>query len=162
MRSGCRDGAQAFRLKEAAELPAAGLAREAVSMGRSPCYARIYLSVRRIPYGHVATYGQIARLAGFGGHARLVGYALHALPSKSGVPWHRVVNARGGISLPGGAQAAQRRLLKREGIRFNSSGRIDLATYGWQPLRRQRGVRGALREPAPPGTALRRTRGPAG
>ena len=62
-------------------------------------YARIYEVVRRIPEGRVATYGQVAALADLPGHARQVGYALHALPEGGNVPWHRVINARGAISL---------------------------------------------------------------
>jgi methylated-DNA-protein-cysteine methyltransferase-like protein len=58
-------------------------------------YQLIYSVIKRIPRGRVATYGQIAEIAGIGGHARQVGYALHALPSDSGVPWHRVVNSFG-------------------------------------------------------------------
>ena len=65
---------------------------------RSGTYARIYGVVRRIPRGRVATYGQIARLAGLPNHARQVGYALHALPDDSRVPWQRVVNHRGEVS----------------------------------------------------------------
>ncbi len=61
-------------------------------------YSRIYAVVRQIPAGKVATYGDVARLAGFSRQARLVGYALHALPPHSTAPWHRVVNAKGGIS----------------------------------------------------------------
>ncbi len=75
----------------------------------SPTYARIYAVVRRIPRGRVATYGQIAELAGLPGHARQVGYALHALPDGTAVPWHRVLNARGALSLrrsPGGEIAS--------------------------------------------------------
>ena len=59
---------------------------------------RIYAIVRRIPRGRIASYGQVARLAGLPGHARQVGYALHALPEDSGIPWHRVINARGRTS----------------------------------------------------------------
>ena len=61
-------------------------------------YARIYAVIRRIPFGKVATYGQVAELAGLPGHARQVGYALHALPSATAVPWHRVINAAGTVS----------------------------------------------------------------
>ena len=64
-----------------------------------PTYSRIYAVVRRIPRGRVATYGQVAELAGLPGHARQVGYALHALPRGTTVPWHRVLNARGALSL---------------------------------------------------------------
>jgi methylated-DNA-protein-cysteine methyltransferase-like protein len=101
----------------------------------SGTYERIYTVVRRIPSGRVATYGQVARLAGIANGARQVGYALHALREHAAVPWHRVVNARGAISLRGGADATQRILLEREGIRFGAGGRIDLAAHGWHPRR---------------------------
>jgi len=104
-------------------------------------YARIYKVVRRIPKGRVATYGQIAALAGLGGHARQVGYALSALSDEDtghrGVPWHRVINARGEISLreePGG-DLVQRRALESEGVRFGTSGRVSLERYRWRPRR---------------------------
>jgi len=95
----------------------------------------IYETVRRIPPGRVLTYGDVAALAGLPGHARLVGYALHALPEGSTVPWHRVINARGGIStgraMPGG-ELVQRFLLEGEGVEFDARGRTSLkrfATY---------------------------------
>lgn len=98
-------------------------------------WERVYAVVRRIPRGRVATYGQVARLAGLGGQGRQVGYALHALPGEGFAPWHRVVNARGAISLPpgGGADVTQRIRLEREGVRFDARGRIDLERYGWRP-----------------------------
>lgn len=97
-------------------------------------YARIYAVVRRIPRGRVATYGQIADLAGLPGHARQVGYALHALPEGSAVPWHRVVNAAGSCSLRSmpGAELTQRLLLEREGIRFDAGGRVALSKVRWR------------------------------
>ena len=101
----------------------------------SNSYQRIYAVVRRIPEGRVATYGQVASLAGLAGHARQVGYALHALPHETAVPWHRVVNASGGISLramPGG-ELVQRGLLEREGIRIDPRGRVPLARVRWLP-----------------------------
>jgi methylated-DNA-protein-cysteine methyltransferase related protein len=91
--------------------------------------------VRRIPHGRVATYGQVARLARIVNGARQVGYALHALPEHAVVPWHRVVNARGAISLRGGGNATQQLLLQREGVSFGAGGRIDLAAHGWRPRR---------------------------
>ena len=83
-------------------------------------HAEIYRAVSLIPRGRVATYGQIAALAGLRGHARLVGYALHALTTDTRVPWHRVVNARGRISprAEPAYETLQRRLLRREGVRF--------------------------------------------
>jgi methylated-DNA-protein-cysteine methyltransferase-like protein len=92
--------------------------------------------VRRIPGGRVATYGQVAQLAGLVNGARQVGYALHALPEHTVVPWHRVVNARGASSLRGGGDATQRILLEREGVRLGAGGRIDLAAHRWRPRRR--------------------------
>lgn len=103
-------------------------------------YQQIYDLVRRIPAGRVATYGQIASLAGLAGHARQVGYALHALPERTTVPWHRVVNAAGGISrraVPG-AELTQRQLLAREGVRFDARGRVQLSRVRWAPRTRQR------------------------
>ena len=97
-------------------------------------HQRIHAVVRRIPRGRVATYGQIAALAGIPGHARRVGYALHALPTDSTVPWHRVINARGEVSrrkVPG-SELSQRMLLEREGIRFDARGRVDLGKVGWR------------------------------
>jgi methylated-DNA-protein-cysteine methyltransferase related protein len=97
-------------------------------------YQRIYNVVRRIPKGRVATYGQVASLAGLGAHARQVGYALHALPDGTLVPWHRVVNARRRISsraIPG-AELVQEILLKREGIQLDARGRVPLARVQWK------------------------------
>ena len=105
-------------------------------MSRNPStHARIHAVVRRIPRGKVATYGQIAALAGLAGQARLVGYAMHALPAGTHVPWQRVLNARGMISLRrgGGGELQQRFLLEREGVAFDSRGRVSFKRYGWQP-----------------------------
>lgn len=96
-------------------------------------HGRIHRVVSRIPRGRVATYGQVARLAGLRGQARLVGYAMHALPAGTRVPWQRVVNARGEISLPGASAVRQRKLLEGEGVRFDQRGRIDLDSFLWQP-----------------------------
>jgi methylated-DNA-protein-cysteine methyltransferase-like protein len=99
-------------------------------------HGRIHKVVSRIPRGRVATYGQVARLAGLAGQARLVGYAMHALPTGSRVPWQRVVNAQGAISLPGKSALRQRELLEKEGVRFSERGRIDLDRFLWQPRTR--------------------------
>src|SRR6266852_7059212 len=92
---------------------------------------RIYAVVKRIPRGRVATYGQVATLAGLDGHARQVGYAMHDLPPDSGVPWHRVINARGEISPRSGGDSheLQRMLLEAEGVEFDLAGRIELARF---------------------------------
>jgi len=105
---------------------------------RSPrIYERIYAVTRRIPPGRVATYGQVAALAGLAGHARQVGYALHALQDDD-VPWHRVLNARGEVSRRAepGAELLQRILLEKEGVRFDARCRLDLSAWRWNPRRR--------------------------
>lgn len=96
-------------------------------------YARIYETVRRIPPGRVATYGEIARLAGIPRHARQVGYALAALRGDD-VPWQRVINAKGEVSprAEPGWEGLQRKLLEREGVVFDAQGRVSLARFGWQ------------------------------
>ena len=96
-------------------------------------YAKIWSVVKRIPRGRVATYGQIATLAGLDGHARQVGYALHNLPEASQVPWHRVINARGEISprSTSDSHELQRLLLEGEDVEFTLDGRVDLKRYRW-------------------------------
>lgn len=101
-------------------------------MADSESHHAIYTVVRKIPRGRVATYGQIATLAGYPKQARLVGYALNGCPRA--LPWHRVINAQGRISLPADSTAAmtQRRRLEAEGVSFQGE-RVDLARYRWQP-----------------------------
>ncbi len=81
----------------------------------------------------MSTYGQIARLTG-NCTPRMVGYALHALPGDSDVPWQRVINSRGEISLRSGndGHSLQRKLLENEGIIFDSNNRIDFRLFGWK------------------------------
>lgn len=101
----------------------------------SALYDRFYAVVRAIPRGRVATYGQVARLAGLPRHARHVGYALQALPEASrGVPWQRVVNASGEVSPRCHPDAVERQrvLLEREGVVFGPGGRIPLRRFGWK------------------------------
>jgi methylated-DNA-protein-cysteine methyltransferase related protein len=104
----------------------------AESSGKNSLYRRIYTAVRRVPRGRVVTYGQIAR-AVTGATPRVVGYAMSALPDRSEVPWHRVVNHRGGISPRSGGDGAwvQRALLEAEGVRFKDNGCMDLERYQW-------------------------------
>lgn len=108
--------------------------------GHAPStYARVYAVVRRVPSGRIATYGQVARVAGLGEHARMVGYALAALPSGTTVPWHRIINAQGTVSRRrSGDSLSQRMRLEREGIRFDPRGRVSFATFGWRPRRGSR------------------------
>ena len=103
-------------------------------------YAQIWSTIRKIPRGRVATYGQIAELAGLEGHARQVGYALHNLPARSDVPWHRVVNARGEISPRGAGDSheLQKFLLEEEGVEFDLRGRMDLKRFQWSGRTRRR------------------------
>ncbi len=86
-----------------------------------------------IPAGKVATYGDVARLAGMPGAARRVGRALRALPADSRIPWHRVVNAQGEIVVPAGP-AVQRRRLEAEGVGFCTDTRLKLRQYRWRPV----------------------------
>ena len=102
----------------------------------SDSYQQIYTVVSMIPRGKIATYGQVAELAGLPRQARLVGYALNSLPKGSRIPWQRVINAQGKVSLRsegGDSDNRQAKLLKREGVRFNQRGAIDLNEYRWQP-----------------------------
>lgn len=93
-------------------------------------FSQVYDQVRKIPYGRVATYGQIAFMLGWQFGARTVGWALHALPPGSDVPWHRVVNAEGRISVR--ESERQRQLLEAEGIDFDNTNTINLAQFGWR------------------------------
>ena len=97
-------------------------------------YELIWSVVRKIPQGRVATYGQIAEMAGLEGHARQVGYALHNLPARSDVPWHRVINSRGEVSprSSGDSHELQRHLLEAEGVELDLRGRVDLKVFGWK------------------------------
>ncbi len=93
---------------------------------------RIYAAVQSIPRGRVATYGQVAEMAGLPRRWRLVGRALKSLPADSAIPWHRVINAQGRISARGCPDAVteQRVLLADEGVVFGAGGRIDLTRCG--------------------------------
>jgi methylated-DNA-protein-cysteine methyltransferase related protein len=90
--------------------------------------------VRRIPRGRATSYGAVAACLGAPRAARGVGYALSALPSDTDVPWWRVVNRNGEISIKGapGLDVLQRTLLEKEGVRFDARGRIDLERFGWE------------------------------
>ena len=110
-----------------------------------PFYREVYRLVRRIPRGKVATYGQLAALLGRPRAVRAVGSALRRLrgPMVEAVPWHRVVNAAGRVSLrEGEGPELQRELLRREGVRFGRGGSVDLARLGWDgPTGQRRSVR---------------------
>ncbi|WP_354695876.1 MGMT family protein [Elongatibacter sediminis] len=92
----------------------------------------VWQVVAGIPRGHVLTYGEVARLAGPGGSARRVSQAMRRAPRKLALPWHRVINAQGRISLPADSSGhrEQRERLEREGVRFDGD-RIDLDRFGY-------------------------------
>nr|NJM04421.1 MGMT family protein [Desulfobacula sp.] len=89
--------------------------------------------IKHIPHGRVLTYGRVAALAGQPGGARQVSRILHAMSRKYELPWHRVINSRGGISLgPSQGRELQKALLESEGIEFSANGGLDLKIYLWQ------------------------------
>lgn len=94
---------------------------------------RIWQVVSLIPRGRVATYGEVARQAGLPRGARRVGRALQGLPADTRIPWHRVINAQGRISLPEGSasQYTQRERLEAEGVVFRANKSVDLRRFGW-------------------------------
>ena len=100
--------------------------------GIEPVYERIYRVVRQIPRGKVATYGQIARIVDRC-TARMVGYAMAALRGRTDMPWQRVINSKGEISTRSRGDGAlrQRKSLEKEGIRFDSRGRVNLRKVRW-------------------------------
>ena len=102
-------------------------------------FSRIYETVRRIPRGKVATYGQIAILCGNSRWARVVGYALHVNPEPGTIPCHRVVNRDGALStaFAFGGVNVQRTMLEDEGVFVADDDRVDLAVYGWDGLSRE-------------------------
>lgn len=107
--------------------------RKGQAVAERSLYAVIFDTVRAIPHGRVATYGQVALMAGLPGSARLVGYALHTLPEGTDVPWQRVINARGRISLhPQFGGLLQRELLEAEGVAFGPDDTVSLEKFRWQ------------------------------
>lgn len=103
----------------------------------SNTYEQIYAVIKQIPKGRVATYGQIARLAGLPGQARQVGYALSALSDDRDMAWHRVVNSKGEISKRSEPyfEQLQYARLKQEGIVFDAHDRISLRRFQWKVVR---------------------------
>lgn len=93
-------------------------------------------SIKRIPRGKVATYGQIAALAGSPRGARQVVWILHSSTDKDELPWHRIINGKGQIGLPRGSGfELQKALLEQEGVIFDQTDTIDLKRFAWQPKR---------------------------
>lgn len=101
---------------------------------RKSFYQRVVDIIKKVPYGKVATYGQIAAYAGNPRAARQVSYILHSSSGKENLPWHRVINSKGGISLrPRHGYELQKQLLKKEGIKFTKNDTIDLKKFLWLP-----------------------------
>lgn len=102
---------------------------------KSSIYQRILDVARQIPYGEVATYGQIALIVG-DCTPRMVGYCLASLDFDSDVPWQRVINYQGKISARSGGHGSekQRELLEAEGVEFDAQGRVNFRRYGWMEL----------------------------
>ncbi len=98
-------------------------------------FERIYAVVRRIPRGRVASYGQVAALAGNPRWSRVVGYALHVNPDPGEIPCYRVVTKDGGLSeaFAFGGINVQRELLERDGVEFTPDGRVVMEKYRWKP-----------------------------
>lgn len=96
----------------------------------NPLFERIYFLARHIPSGQVTTYGQLGAMVGLS-DMRHVGDAMNASPSD--VPWQRVINARGMVSIQGATGAKQRGLLEQEGVVFDENGRVDFNVCGWVP-----------------------------
>ncbi len=107
----------------------------------------VYRLVKKIPRGRVTTYGEVARALRLPGGARAVGYAMAAMPSGRGIPWHRVLGAGGRIRLPEPYAAKQRRLLETEGVALGTT--IDMEVYGWS-FRKSKTGRTAKRKRAKP------------
>lgn len=111
--------------------------RRGASRARVPPFAkRVYELVRQVPYGKVVSYGGVAAMLGQPRAARAVGWALRNTPdSEEPVPWWRVINRNGEISIKGAfpGPRLQRELLEREGVEFDGRGRVDWDTFGWEP-----------------------------
>jgi methylated-DNA-protein-cysteine methyltransferase-like protein len=101
-------------------------------------FRRVVTLIKKIPHGKVATYGQVAALAGNPRSARQIAWVLHTFSEKKNLPWHRVINREGTISLPRyGGYELQRALLIEEGVEFDAHDRIDLARFQWRPQKRR-------------------------
>ncbi|GAA4819451.1 6-O-methylguanine DNA methyltransferase [Marinicella pacifica] len=101
----------------------------------SPFSQRILSIIAAVPVGQVATYGQIAVMAGEPRAARQVSRLLHSCSDKYNLPWHRIINAQGRIVLNGLSARKQTQKLRAEGIEISDRHRIDLTVYQWQPKR---------------------------
>jgi methylated-DNA-protein-cysteine methyltransferase-like protein len=100
----------------------------------TPATQKIITVIAMVPKGKVASYGQIAKLAGSPGAARQVVWTLHSSSKKYKLPWHRIINAQGKIGLKDIYGNRQKLLLEKEGIAVDHYGKIDIETFGWNPL----------------------------
>jgi methylated-DNA-protein-cysteine methyltransferase-like protein len=123
-------------------------------------YQRVYALVRQVPPGKVVTYGQVAALLGSPRAARAVGYALRYVPAGSDVPWHRVINYRGGISprYPAESPLIQRLLLESEGVGFDTQDCVDLSRYRWHAAAQETKNRPRRAQYTPPGAIIKSLR----
>jgi methylated-DNA-protein-cysteine methyltransferase-like protein len=96
----------------------------------------VYKLVKRIPRGHVTTYGNLAKALRLRGGARAAGYAMAACPGGRGIPWHRVIGAGGRLLIAEPHASLQRRLLESEGIAINGK-RINMKLFAWTPVRKR-------------------------
>lgn len=94
---------------------------------------KVIAIIKQIPKAKVATYGQITMMAGNYRGARQVVRVLHSMSEKEGLPWHRVINSKGTISLTGEGYRIQKQLLKAEGITLDEQGKIDFDRFLWKP-----------------------------
>ena len=101
---------------------------DSMAESRQNTQERVWQIVHQIPKGQVATYGQIARLAGIPGHSRLIGRILSGRPPNTRLPWHRVINSQGRVTNP--AKDRQQSRLEKEGVTL-INGRVSLKVYGW-------------------------------
>ena len=122
-------------MKRSIKWPGPNLRKQSVAPRGDKAVEAICAVISRIPRGWVATYGQVAAMAGMSRRARLVGRVLQHLDPKTKIPWHRVVNAKGEVSYSlsrNGGDVVQRRLLEKEGISFDGKGRLDLERCRWR------------------------------
>lgn len=98
-----------------------------------PFKDQVYFIVSQIPKNQITSYGRVANMAGFPGYARHVGKLLSNLPEHSTLPWFRVLNSKGKISLKGADLERQKRCLEQEGIEVSTTGQVNLKKYLWRP-----------------------------
>jgi methylated-DNA-protein-cysteine methyltransferase-like protein len=97
-------------------------------------HRKIIAVIAMVPKGKVASYGQVAKLAGFPGYARQVVWTLHSSSKKHRLPWHRIINSQGKIGLTDEYRNRQKLLLEKEGIEVDAYGKVDLKEFAWKPV----------------------------